>query len=133
MIQLILYILNIMAVHEFLDLADRFPEVLNHEMLLNIFFFLLYAPHFKNEILLAQASNWPASKAPLFLPESVTMLLSQLCSIDQKSAERLWSYLKDIFWDYAVKAKVVDKRFELYGMDLGFSELCFKYCFSKIY
>jgi hypothetical protein len=111
-----------MTIHTFLSLADKFPEVLNHEMLLKISCFLLYAPRFKNEILLAQASNWPASKAPLFLPESVSILLSQLCNIDQKSTENLWSYLRDMVWDYEELAKVVDERFNLYGKDLGFGE-----------
>jgi hypothetical protein len=49
---------NPMAVHEFLELADSFPSVLNHEILLKISYFLSYAPkyaphgpHFKRMIL----------------------------------------------------------------------------------
>ena len=111
-----------MAVHEFLELADSFPDVVNQEMLLKISCFLLYAPRFKNEILLAQASDWPASEAPLFLPQSVTILLSRICDIDQKSTEKLWSYLKDRVWDFVEEAKVIDERFKSLSGDLGFGE-----------
>ncbi|KAF8807013.1 hypothetical protein BYT27DRAFT_7292820 [Phlegmacium glaucopus] len=119
-----------MTVNNFINLADRFPEILNHEILLKISSFLLYAPRFKNEILLCQSSSWPANVAPLFLPESVAILLSQLCSIDQKSAESLWLYLKDTVWNYAEKEKVVEERFKLYGKDLGITALYppMKYC-----
>lgn len=114
-----------MAVHEFLELADSFPEVLNHEMLSKINCFLLYAPRFKNDILLAQPSNWPASEAPLFLPESVAILLSHICDIDQKSTEKLWSYIRERVWDYVEEAKVVDERFKVHSGDLNYSEFQF--------
>ncbi|KAF8152442.1 hypothetical protein B0H34DRAFT_800873 [Crassisporium funariophilum] len=119
-----------MAVDDFLKLANSFPQVLSHDMLLKISFFLLYTPHFKADILLAQASSWPASNPPLFLPESVTILLSDLCDIDEKSTNALWSYLKDTVWGYAAKAKVVDERFKLFGKDLGYTSLYppFNYC-----
>ncbi|KAF8958550.1 hypothetical protein BDZ97DRAFT_1923591 [Flammula alnicola] len=119
-----------MAVDDFLKLANSFPQVLNHDMLLKISSFLLYTPRFKADILLAQASSWPASDPPLFLPESVTILLSDLCDIDEKSTNTLWSYLKDTVWGYAEKAKVVDERFKLFGKDLGYTSLYppFNYC-----
>jgi len=120
------------VVNDFLELAKLFPKVLNHETLLKISSFLLYAPHFKNDILLAQTSSWPASDPPLFLPQSVEILLSHLCDIDQESTSRLWSYLKDTVWEYAEKAKDLDERFKLYGKDLGFSESCLHSQF-KIY
>ena len=119
-------------IDEFLKLANLIPEVLNHQTLLKISSFLLYAPRFKNDILLAQTSSWPASDPPLFLPESVEILLSHLCDIDQESTGRLWSYLKDTVWVYAEKAKDLDERFKLYGKDLGFSESCLNHQF-KIY
>ena len=110
-----------MGVSELLKLANLFPGVLNQEILVKISCFLHYAPRFKDDILLTQASGWPASELLLFLPESVNILLSQLCDIDKESTDSLWSYLKDRVWDYAERAKVVDDRLKLYGKDLGFS------------
>jgi hypothetical protein len=111
-----------MTMNDFLTHSKLFPEVLNHEVLLKISSFLLYAPRFKNDILLAQASSWPASDPPMFLPQSVVILLSHLCDMDEKSTNGLWSYLKDAVWGYAENARVIDERFKLYGKDLGFSE-----------
>jgi len=122
-----------MAVHKFLKLVEEFPQALNQEILLTLSFFLLYVPRFKKEILLTQASNWPANEAPLFLPESVIILLSKLCDIDQKSVENEWLYLKDVVWGYTERAKVVDERFKSHGKELSFSTLCFRYHFLKIY
>ena len=122
-----------MPVNIFLKLAEEIPRALNQEILVTLSFFLLYVPRFKKEILLAQASNWPANEAPLFLPESVTILLSKLCDIDQKSVENLWLYLKDVVWGYTERAKVVDERFKSHGKELSFSMLCFRYHFLKIY
>ncbi|KAF8957661.1 hypothetical protein BDZ97DRAFT_1924399 [Flammula alnicola] len=118
-----------MAVDDFLKLANSFPQVLNHDMLLKISSFLLYTPRFKADILLAQASSWPASDPPLFLPESVTILLSDLCDIDEKSTNTL-VISKGQVWGYAEKAKVVDERFKLFGKDLGYTSLYppFNYC-----
>ena len=36
-------------------------EILKHEILFNIFSFLLYAPRFENEVLLCQLSSWPVN------------------------------------------------------------------------
>ena len=89
---------------------------------------------FKDDILLTQASEWPASKPPLFLPESVNNLLSRLCDINKESTDELWSYLKDRVWDYTEREKVVDDRFKLHGKDLGFSAFAFKFqCPSSFY
>ncbi|KAF8809420.1 hypothetical protein BYT27DRAFT_7254557 [Phlegmacium glaucopus] len=104
-------------------LPTSFPEALNHDMLIKISSFLLYTSQFKNDILLAQASNGPAGDPPLFLPQSVAIILSNLCDIDLASSDKLWSYLKDAVWHYAETAKVVDERFKCYGKDLGFSSL----------
>jgi hypothetical protein len=120
-----------MGVSELLKLAKRFPDVLNQEILLKISCFLHYAHRFKDDILLTQASGWPASEPPLFLPESVNILLSQLCDIDKESTDNLWSYLKDGVWDYDERAKVVDDRFKLHGKDLGFSAFNLQHPFSS--
>ena len=97
-----------MTLNDFLLLTKSFPEALNHEILLKISSFLFYVPRFKNDILLAQSSSWPASDPPMFLPQSVVILLSYLCDTDEKSTNGLWSYLKDAVWGYAEKARVID-------------------------
>jgi len=89
-----------MTMNDFLAHSKFFPEALNHEILLKISSFLLYALRFKNDILLAQASSWPAGNPPMFLPQSVVILLSHLCDMDEKSTNGLWSYLKDAVWRY---------------------------------
>ena len=119
-----------MGVGDLLKLANVFPDVLNQEILVKISFFLQFAPRFKDDILLTQASGWPASEPPLFLPESVNILLSRLCDIDKESTDSLWSYLRDRVWDYAERAKVVDDRLKLHGKDLGFSAFNFQHPFS---
>ena len=97
-----------MTLNDFLLLTMSFPEALNHEILLKILSFLFYVPWFKNDILLAQSSSWSASDPPMFLPQSVVILLSYLCDTDEKSTNGLWSYLKDAMWGYAEKARVID-------------------------
>ena len=55
-------IFNSMAIIDFIHLANPFPDVLNYEILTRISCFLLYAPRFKDDILLAQASSWPVNE-----------------------------------------------------------------------
>ncbi|EDR02614.1 uncharacterized protein LACBIDRAFT_308276 [Laccaria bicolor S238N-H82] len=112
-----------MSINGFLKLARSFPEVLNQDVLIKLSTFLLYAPRFKNDILLAQASNWPTTDPPMFLPQSILHLLSNLCEIDTESIHTLWSYLKETVWGYNEKAKAVDERFKLFGKDLGYRSL----------
>jgi len=58
----------------------------------------------------------------MFLPESIMILLSNLCEIDEESTHALWTYLKDTVWEYADKAKTVNKRFKLFGRGLGYGK-----------
>ena len=87
-----------MTLDKLLDLVGSFPDELSPELLVQISTFLIYAPRFKKDILLAQESNWPAEVAPWILPESVSILLSHLCDIKEGTTKRLWSYLKDAVW-----------------------------------
>ena len=113
-----------MAFNDFLDLTKLHPNVLSAEILVKISTFLLYAPRFKNDILLAQESNWPSEIAPWILPESVMILLSNLCEINNGNVEDLWTYLKDIVWKHDEKTKEVETRLKLYGKALGYGTLC---------
>ena len=115
--------------NDFLAHSKFYPEALNHEILFKISSFLLYAPRFKNDILLAQASSWLASDPLMFLPQSVVILLSHLCDMDERSTNvnELWSYPKDAVWGYAENARVIDERFKLYGNDFCFSEFSLWY------
>jgi hypothetical protein len=99
-----------MALNAFLDLTHHYPEALSPDIVFKLSSFLAHAPHFKNDILLAQASNWPAADPPLFLPPSVANALSRLCEIDKNSMDTLWLYLKDIVWGYDMKKKTIEER-----------------------
>ncbi|KDR67274.1 hypothetical protein GALMADRAFT_283614 [Galerina marginata CBS 339.88] len=116
-----------------IDLTKVYPSVLSAELLAKVSTFLLYAPRFKNDILLAQESNWPSEIAPWILPESVTILLSHLCGISNENVEDLWSYLKDTVWIHDEKAREVETRLKLYGKALGYVSVYppFAYCPSS--
>jgi hypothetical protein len=103
-----------------LQLANLFADIAHDEILFKVSSFLCYAPRFKDDILLVQASNWPADEAPLFLPPSVAIVLSHLCDIDLDHINTLWSYLRDMVWGFMQRAKIVEERFEGYKKDLGF-------------
>jgi hypothetical protein len=113
--------MSVMALDKFLNLAQRYPDVLSPSVVFKITSFLHYAPRFKCDIILAQASNWPAAKAPFFLPQSVAILLSHLCETNEESVNILWEHLKELVWDYEEKAKVVEERFNSCGKDLSIS------------
>ncbi|KAF8157692.1 hypothetical protein BJ912DRAFT_1026825 [Pholiota molesta] len=112
-----------MALDNFLNLAQRYPDVLSPSIIFKITSFLHYAPRFKSDIILAQALNWPAAKAPFFLPQSVAILLSHLCETNEESVNILWEHLKELVWDYEEKAKVVEERFNSCGRDLSIISL----------
>jgi hypothetical protein len=111
-----------MTLDKFLDLAGSFPDELSTELLVNVSTFLIYAPRFKKEILFAQESNWPAEVAPWILPESVIILLSNLCDIREGTTKRMWLYLKDAVWKHHEREREVDMRFKLYGKSLGYGK-----------
>ena len=71
--------LSIMVVHKVLELADSLPDVSGTAP--HIAFSSIHA---MLEMFFAQASDWPASEAPLFMPEYVTILLSLIGEINQK-------------------------------------------------
>ncbi|KIJ92692.1 hypothetical protein K443DRAFT_13403 [Laccaria amethystina LaAM-08-1] len=70
----------------------------------------------------------------MFLPEFIIILLSDLCEINEESTYALWLYLKDMVWEYADKANIVDERFKLFGRDLGYASLYppVKYCTNDL-
>jgi hypothetical protein len=109
-----------MSFDNFLELANKYPYILSGEMLLKVSTFLDYTPRFKNDILLAQDLTWPVDIAPIFLPDSVAILLMQLCDISIESLENLWSYLRETVWSLGEKRKGIDERFKLHGKDLGY-------------
>jgi len=78
-----------MVFDDFLDLTKSFKDVLSAEILSQLTTFLLYAPCFKNDIILAQESNWPAEIPPWILPKSVTTLLSNVCGISGENVDEL--------------------------------------------
>ena len=107
---------------KFLDIADSFPDELSTDLVVKISTFFIYAPRFIKEILLAQESNWPAEVAPWILPESVSILLSNLCDIKEGTTKWMWLYLKDAVWKHCEREKEVDMRFKLYWKALGYGK-----------
>ncbi|KAF8186294.1 hypothetical protein BJ912DRAFT_1022838 [Pholiota molesta] len=102
-------------------LANQNPEILNGETLLKISTFLSYAPRFKDDIILVQPSQWPVDVAPQHLPQSVMLLLSNLCEITEEETLLLWSMLNETIWKNAVRMEKIDERFKVHGKDLGYT------------
>ncbi|KAF8166839.1 hypothetical protein BJ912DRAFT_1025855 [Pholiota molesta] len=101
-------------------LANQNPEILNGENLLKISTFLSYAPRFKDDIILVQPSQWPVDVAPQHLPQSVMLLLSNLCEISEEETLLLWSMLNETIWKNAARMEKIDERFKVHGKDLGY-------------
>jgi hypothetical protein len=81
------------------------------EILLKISAFITYAPRF---------NDWPLNVAPQYLPQFIALLLSNLCETSEDAIEMLWTFTKQIIWEYSGRAKEIDKRFEMHGKDLGY-------------
>lgn len=111
-------------------LTNQNPEILNGETLLKISTFLSYAPRFKDDIILEQPSQWPVDVAPQHLPQSVMLLLSNLCEISEDETLLLWSMLSVTIWENAARMEKIDERFKVHGKDLGYSESLRASCLS---
>jgi len=62
------------------------------EILFKISAFITYAPRFKDDITLVQAADWPLNVAPPYLPQSIALLLSNLCETSEDAVEVLWTF-----------------------------------------
>jgi len=101
-------------------LSATHSSVLTPEILLKISAFITYAPRFKDDIILVQAADWPLDIAPPYLPQSIALLLSNLCEASEEAIEMLWTFTKKIVWEYSGRAKEIDERFKMHGKDLGY-------------
>jgi len=111
-----------MSLEDFMALSAAHPSILTPEVLLKISAFLTYAPRFKDDIILVQAADWPLDVAPPYLPQSIVLILSNLCEASEDAIERLWTFTKQIIWEYSDRAKEIDERFKVHGKDLGYRE-----------
>ena len=111
-----------MSLDNFMALTAAHPSIITPEILLKISAFLTYAPRFKDDIILVQAADWPLGVAPPYLPQSIALLLSNLCETSEAAIERLWTFTKQIIWESSGRAKEIDERFKRYGKDLGYRE-----------
>jgi hypothetical protein len=109
-----------MSLESFMALSATHSSVLTPEILLKISAFITYAPRFKDDIILVQAADWPLDIAPPYLPQSIALLLSNLCEASEAAIEMLWTFTKQIVWEYSGRAKEIDKRFKTHGKDLGY-------------
>ena len=95
-----------MSLESFMALSAAHLSVLTPEILLKISAFITYIPQFKNNIILVQATDWPLDIAPLYLPQSIALLLSNLCEASEEAIEMLWTFTKQIIWEYSGRASV---------------------------
>ena len=102
-------------------LSDRLRGSIDVTTLLSIHTFLKYIPRFKQDIVLAQDAKWPADEAPLDLPESVAILLSNLCEMSKQDVDSLWTYLRESIWQLEERDRETDEQFKLHGKDLSYS------------
>jgi hypothetical protein len=109
-----------MSLESFMALSAAHSSVLTPEILLKISAFITYAPRFKDDIILVQAADWPLDIAPPYLPQSIALLLSNLCEASEEAIEMLWTFTKQIVWEYSGRAKEIDERFKMHGKDLGY-------------
>jgi len=95
-------------------------DLQNAEGLLKISTFLMYAPRFKNDIVLVLDPQWPVDIPPPVLPLSIADLLSKLCDLRNETTETLWDLLKEVVWNWEEKMQDVDERYNRYGNYLGY-------------
>ena len=109
-----------MSLESFMALSATHSSVLTPEILLKISAFITYAPWFQDDIILFQAANWPLDIAPWYLPQSIGLLLSNLCEASEEAIKILWTFTKQIVWEYSGRAKEIDERFKMHSKDLGY-------------
>jgi hypothetical protein len=112
-----------MSLENFMALFATHSSNFSPEILLKISAFLTYAPRFKDDIILVQPADWPLNIAPPYLPQSIALLLSNLCETSEEAIEILWTFTKQIVWEYSGRAKEIDERFKMHGKDLGYRKV----------
>jgi hypothetical protein len=73
--------------------------------------FITTASHYRNDILLAQSSKHRVDSAPVFLPPSISSLLSINCDLTTDDILLLWEYLRHEIWVY--EEREINKKKEL--------------------
>lgn len=112
-----------MSLENFMALFAAHSSIFTPEILLKISAFLTYAPRFKDDIILVQPADWPLNIAPPYLPQSIALLLSNLCETSEEAIEILWTFTKHIILEYSGRAKEIDERFKMHGKDLGYRKV----------
>ena len=80
----------------------------------------MYAPRFKQDIILVMDGKSSAKIPPTFLPASIAAFLAQLCDLSDEAIGALWDLLKDVVWSWEEKVQTIDARYQLYGHNLGY-------------
>jgi hypothetical protein len=94
--------------------------VQNADDLLKITTFLMYAPRFKDDIVLVSDALWPVDVPSPVLPLSITNLLSGLCDLGIEIIADLWGLLKNVVWNWEEKVQGINERYKKYGNYLGY-------------
>ena len=95
-------------------------ELLNVNGIVKISTFLMYAPRFKEDIVLVLDGQSPVDVPPAFLPTSIAAFLAQLCDLSDEAIGALWDLLKSAVWSWEEKVQTIGARYQLYGHNLGY-------------
>ena len=79
--------------------------------------FITTASRYRNDILLAQSSKHSSDSAPVFLPPSISSLLSIHCDLTTDEILTLWEYLRHEIWVY--DEREIGKKKELRGKGIN--------------
>ena len=95
-------------------------ELLNVNGIVKMSTFLMYAPRFKEDILLVMDGQSPADVPPSFLPASIATFLAQLCDLSDEAIGVLWGLLKAVVWSWEEEVRTIDARYQVYSHNLGY-------------
>ena len=95
-------------------------ELLDIDGIVKMSSFLMYAPHFKEDILLVMDGQSPADVPPSFLPASIATFLARLCDLSDEAIGALWDLLKSVVWSWEEKVQTINARYQLYSHNLGY-------------
>jgi hypothetical protein len=114
-----------MSDNALLKLVTAHPDLFGGPSLPKIFLLIVSAIKLKDDILLAQPAEHSSTEPPDYLPPSVVVLLSRICSLTESIVEGYWRILKGIVWNEglantAMCPEALEAQFAKHGQDRGF-------------
>lgn len=85
--------------------------------------FVVYAGKLKNDILLTQPVDHPATEPPDHLPRSIENFLNRACGLVEGQAAQCWAVVKGMVWDgeSLMSEETNEAAFREHGHDMGIS------------